>query len=324
MGKGRKCCVPGCNSNFNNTDNYVSSFTFPKDATRKNQWVKSINRANFIPSSTAVVCIKHFSSQFIIKEDRIVRDDGSELVVPRKIWKLTNDAYPSIFPNQPSYLSHEPSTSRKSPSERITALKMRDEQNFAEWCTNDTVNSFEIFQETYAKKLGDGWLNIRADNFVLCYRLDINQCPSIVVSMKIYKDLTVEVWHDSVLLKTKSYHFILGEHNKCDRWTKFDSLLSWLAAFKPNDVKPNEKIANAIHLIKDAYSQQDDNDKTLFFSVIIEQLKLTLSSKHIYSTEFLLLAAKFYFCYPAAYSFIRSSKILILPHPVYIKNYPML
>ncbi|GBM96249.1 hypothetical protein AVEN_126711-1, partial [Araneus ventricosus] len=276
--------------------------------------------ANFIPSSTAVVCIKHFSSQFIVKEDRIVRDDGSELVVPRKIWKLTNDAYPSIFPNQPSYLSHEPSTSRKSPSERITALKLRDEQNFAEWCTNDTVNSFEIFQETYSKKLGDGWLNIRTDNFVLCYRLDINQCPSIVVSMKIYKDLTVEIWHDSVLLKTKSYHFILGEHNKCDRWTKFDSLLSWLAAFKPNDVKPNEKIENAMHLIKDAYSQQDDSDKTLFFSVIIEQLKLTLSSKHIYSTEFLLLAAKFYFCYPAAYSFIRSSKILILPHPVYIKK----
>ncbi|GBN92749.1 hypothetical protein AVEN_151795-1 [Araneus ventricosus] len=209
---------------------------------------------------------KTFSSQFIIKEDLIVRDDGSELVVPTKIWKLTNDAYPSIFPNQPSYLPHEPSTSRKSPSERITALKLRDEQNFAEWCTNDTVNSFEIFQETYAKKLGDGWLNIRTDNFVLCYRLDISQCPSIVVSMKIYKDLTVEIWHDSVLLKTKSYHFILGEHNKCDRWTKFDSLLSWLAAFKPNDVKPNEKIENAMHLIKDAYSQQDDSDKTLFFN----------------------------------------------------------
>ncbi|GBM22562.1 hypothetical protein AVEN_183989-1 [Araneus ventricosus] len=104
-------------------------------------------------SSTAVVFIKHFSSQFIIKEYRVVRDDGSELVVPRKIWKLTNDAYPSKFPNQPSYLSHEPSTSRKSPSERITALKLRDEQNFAEWYTNGTVNSFEIFQETYAKNL---------------------------------------------------------------------------------------------------------------------------------------------------------------------------
>ncbi|GBM38946.1 hypothetical protein AVEN_137687-1 [Araneus ventricosus] len=170
----------------------------------KNQWVKSINRTDFIPSSSAVVCIKHFSSQFIIKEDRIVRDDSSELVAPRKIWKVTNDAYPSIFPNQFSHLSHEPSTGRNSPYERITALKLRYDQKFAEWSTNDTVNSFEIFQETYAKKLGDGWLNIRTDNFVLCYRLDINQCPSIVVSIKIYKDLTIEIWHDSVLLKTKS------------------------------------------------------------------------------------------------------------------------
>ncbi|GBL97011.1 hypothetical protein AVEN_254066-1 [Araneus ventricosus] len=203
MGKGRKRCVPGCNSNYNNTDNYVSLFTFPKDATRKKQWVKSINRAYCIPSSTAVVCIKHFSSQFIIKKDRVVRDDGSELVVKRKILKLTNDAYPSIFLNQPSYLSHEPSTSRKSPSERITALKLRDEQKFAEWCMNHTVNSFEIFQETYAKKLGDGCLNIRTYNSVLCYRLDFNQNPSIDVSIKIYKNLTIEIFHDSVLLKTK-------------------------------------------------------------------------------------------------------------------------
>ncbi|GBN45000.1 hypothetical protein AVEN_56197-1 [Araneus ventricosus] len=131
--------------------------------------------------------------------------------------------------------------------------------------------------ETYAKKLGDGWLNIKTDNFVLCYRLDNNQCPSIVVSMKIYKDLTVEILHDSVMLKTKSYHFILGEHNKCDRWTKFDSLLSSLAAFKPNDVKPNEKIENVIHLIKDAYSQ-DDSDKTTLQSKLQDL-------KDIYETE---------------------------------------
>ncbi|GBL76680.1 hypothetical protein AVEN_53378-1 [Araneus ventricosus] len=75
------------------------------------EWLKSINRADFVPSATAVVCIKNFSSQFIIKEDRVVRDDGSELVVPRKIPKLADDAYPSIFANQPFHLSHEPSGS---------------------------------------------------------------------------------------------------------------------------------------------------------------------------------------------------------------------
>ncbi|GBN43270.1 hypothetical protein AVEN_242272-1 [Araneus ventricosus] len=118
-------------------------------------------------------------------------------------------------------------------------------------------------------------LSCPGKEYLLTIRLDINQCPSIVVSIAIYKVLTVEIWHDSVLPKAKSYHFILGEHNKCDRWTKFDSLLSWLAAFKPSDAKTNEKIGNAIHLIKDAYAQQDDSDNTLFFSVIIEELKLT-------------------------------------------------
>jgi len=44
-----------------------------------------------------VVCEKHFSPTFIVRVDSVTRGDGSVLSVPRKIPKLTVDAYPSFF-----------------------------------------------------------------------------------------------------------------------------------------------------------------------------------------------------------------------------------
>ncbi|GIY38207.1 hypothetical protein CEXT_708421 [Caerostris extrusa] len=42
------------------------------------------------------------------EEDHTVRDDGSVLTGKRINPKLIPDAYPSIFPNQPAYLSSDP------------------------------------------------------------------------------------------------------------------------------------------------------------------------------------------------------------------------
>ena len=110
---GKKCCVPGCKSNYNNTEEYTSVFKFPKEESRRKLWIKKINRDNFSPSASAVVCIKHFSEKFINREDKVVRPDGTILTVPRKKLELTKDAFPSIFKDYPSYLTHEPEPIRK-------------------------------------------------------------------------------------------------------------------------------------------------------------------------------------------------------------------
>ncbi|XP_069670981.1 zinc finger protein 99-like isoform X2 [Periplaneta americana] len=112
----RKCCVPFCKSNCHiATEGYITMFSFPKDPDRKQQWLNSIPRDNFQPSTTAAVCIKHFSEQAIVREDRAIRSDGSVLVVPRKIPKLTDDAVPSKFPNQPSSITSECNLKSKEP-----------------------------------------------------------------------------------------------------------------------------------------------------------------------------------------------------------------
>ncbi|GIX67310.1 hypothetical protein CEXT_741321, partial [Caerostris extrusa] len=109
----KKCCVPCCRSNYDPTV-YISCFQFPKEEDRRNLWLKKINRKDYSPSSkNAIVCIKHFSEKFVITEDHAVRDNGSVLTVKRIYPKLTPDAYSSIFPNQPAYLSSDPVSKEK-------------------------------------------------------------------------------------------------------------------------------------------------------------------------------------------------------------------
>ncbi|GIY66236.1 THAP-type domain-containing protein [Caerostris extrusa] len=107
-----KCCVPCCRSNYDPTV-YISSFQFHKEEHRRNLWLLKINRKDYSPSKNAVVCIKHFSEKFVITEDHAIRDDGSVLTVKRIHTNLIPDAYPSIFPNQPAYLSSDPVSKEK-------------------------------------------------------------------------------------------------------------------------------------------------------------------------------------------------------------------
>ncbi|KAH1021992.1 hypothetical protein HUJ04_011468 [Dendroctonus ponderosae] len=99
-----RCCVPGCKSNYTGEE-YTTVFHFPRDDQRKQQWLRNIHRENFIPSKFSVVCSKHFEETFIIREARAERKDGSQLVLARDRMRLTANALPSIFPNQPKYLT---------------------------------------------------------------------------------------------------------------------------------------------------------------------------------------------------------------------------
>ncbi|KAG8175612.1 hypothetical protein JTE90_019424 [Oedothorax gibbosus] len=135
---GRKCCVPGCNSNYDNTN--VHSFAFPKDD-RKSLWIKKINRAGFVPTKHSVVCIKHFSEQFFIHNHRVVKPDGTVLEVKRNMPILTSDAFPSLLTNSLVDLHEDPAPKRKAPEERLAEMRKRDDDNFANWNEKDIITS---------------------------------------------------------------------------------------------------------------------------------------------------------------------------------------
>lgn len=152
---GRSCCVPGCKSNYGNSS-HISVFKFPKDETLRLEWIKKIHRADFVVNDKTVVCINHFEPRFIVKEDVFPVLNGEPIRVPRKIPKLTDDAYPTIFPNQPAYLTVKLNKQRKTPEERVKQVLQRDEENFNEWCQQDTITTFDSFVSEIKKKKKTG------------------------------------------------------------------------------------------------------------------------------------------------------------------------
>lgn len=174
----RKCSVPCCRSNYDGTTEKVSTFKFPEDDDLRKKWIKSINRSDFTPGKYSFVCAKHFPPEFIIYEDKCIRPDGSELVVTRKYPKLTDDAYPCLFPEQPSYLSKKVPVKRKTPEERQKEVMEREEKRFLEWCEADRIVDFENFKANVKGKVDGEWIIMEKNDHVLLFKID--DVPQIV------------------------------------------------------------------------------------------------------------------------------------------------
>lgn len=144
----RKCCVPGCRGNYDKSES-ISVFSFPNDTDRRRLWVSKIPRADFEPTRQSVVCAKHFSSKFVLTTNSATRPDGSVLTIERLIPKLTDDAFPSIFPNCPSYLSVEPPAKRKTPEDRRAEVQQRDDQSFTNYLDEDKIVNFQVFSTKF-------------------------------------------------------------------------------------------------------------------------------------------------------------------------------
>lgn len=191
------CCVPGCKSNYKTSnEGNVAVFRFPSDEETSTKWVKAINRADFQPTKSSVVCIKHFDKSQIISEDNVIRPDGSVLTVPRSHMKLISDALPWNFADaQPKYLTVPPSRKRKAPSERIESAINRDEERFNEWCKEDEIGSFDNFKSVFSdRSLGDFFHKV-CDDFVVFFKVEVSACPVVTISVKVFSDLSVKVFY---------------------------------------------------------------------------------------------------------------------------------
>ena len=120
-----RCCVPCCKGNYDSLGSAgrVTVFRFPTNFDLRNKWIKQINRRNYTPSLSAVVCAAHFPPEAFITEDNLTRPDGTILTVKRHRVKLVKDAFPSIFPKQPKYPRQQSVLQRTPPSKRQEVLQ---------------------------------------------------------------------------------------------------------------------------------------------------------------------------------------------------------
>ena len=197
---GKSCCVTECKSNYEHVKGkYVSCFKIPECEERKKLWLRKIPR-DFNPTKNNGVCILHFEEKFIVRVDEVKRDDGSILRVPRERLKLTNDAYPTIFPNCPKYLSEQTPAKRKRPEQRWEELQQRDDQGFAEVLANDKITNFTAFcQEFESRTSGSSW-RLGGVSETHCSLLKIQDVlpsvPRLVAAVRVHADMQIQVFTD--------------------------------------------------------------------------------------------------------------------------------
>jgi len=140
-------------------------FSFPKNLDRRELWRKCISRDDLVITDNTAVCEKHFESRFIIRRDEFVMPNGEKLSLDRKKIKLTDDAFPSVFPNLPAYLSIHVPAKRKDPDDRRKAAEQHS-QEVANWLATDNVISFVNFRDSFKEHLSEmltSWKYIECD-----------------------------------------------------------------------------------------------------------------------------------------------------------------
>lgn len=161
----RKCCAPGCRSNYSGSSTALV-FRFPKDKDRRDQWIRAIPRKDFTPSDNTVLCENHFVPECIIREDTLTRPDGTAITAKRGTPKLSNDAFPSVFPNLPKYLSKEVPTKRTTVEEREKRLLIRDESVLNEGIEKDHTASYSHFCDEYKNRVARDWISVENNDSV--------------------------------------------------------------------------------------------------------------------------------------------------------------
>ena len=59
-----KCCIYNCRSN-DARENHTVVFLFPRDDDLKKIWVRFVNRKDWFPSNSSVLCTKHFEKKYL-------------------------------------------------------------------------------------------------------------------------------------------------------------------------------------------------------------------------------------------------------------------
>ena len=132
-----KCCVPRCNSNYNNKKNanqgYIKSYTFPKDDNEKTKWISAIPRNNLIVTDHTVVCKLHWpeNSEFIKLRGGNFRPKNP----------------PSVFPNIPTSCLRTPDSKERPTTKCLSEQRTLKKDELAEFKEKDLLIYSSLLSE---------------------------------------------------------------------------------------------------------------------------------------------------------------------------------
>ena len=117
MPTGIKCCAPACPSGHAGCLDVVSYHRFPTNENRRKLWLAKLPIKNWLPTANSRLCERHFADSCYksISTDSNTTRSEKRVDLCKKL--LKPDAYPTIWPNCPTYLTEQqpaPRTSRNS------------------------------------------------------------------------------------------------------------------------------------------------------------------------------------------------------------------
>ena len=133
--------------------------------------------------------------------------------------RLTKDAFPSIWPGAPSYLSKisSPRNSNLSSSEaRRKNVETMEEMAEIEEAERDKFNSLDECDFKVGDILPAGLIKVKFDDYVLSIKLAVFDPPSVLYSIKISSHLSFDVWYQQDKIKESRLKTIVSKDlNTC-------------------------------------------------------------------------------------------------------------
>ena len=178
-----KCCIVNCRSNYTGEE-ITTVFFFPKDEDLRKRWIKFVNRKDWKPTSSSVICIKHFDKKYYKKGEKSQR---YRLIKHMKPVPTIFDPKKVIDENSEiNNVTSPVSIPRRSPRKRLY-----QEDQYEAFTANDLIENLDCLNENSSPI---GYTFKRNDDHVLFYKLEINDTsiPEVTNCIRIDSELHVQ------------------------------------------------------------------------------------------------------------------------------------
>ena len=292
--------------------------SFPTDTTRRNLWIRKIHRRDFSPTANTRVCSLHFhGNDFRLEsKDTCNRLRGNPVLRKRT---LKEDAVPSIFPNQPSYLSStasEPRTSHATAESRRVSENSMLQLQVEQFELSEKIDSLDdlIVKFNSNNHIPGNFFMRRCQNNNSLLFLSVNEDsspPSVAASVLVHPDLSFLAWKGDCLVSDEDLSVCMQFTRRIYRLSDFQNLLSFLL----NDDLPDpiQSVISILLAYMNSNTRSDHENHKISF--LIDQLKLlsVLPNQRSYSTSLLVSALVWHAHSPSCYRAMLRDGCIILP-----------
>ena len=189
--------------------NHVATFHFPfKNPELADKWVKFINRSDWIPSSTAVLCEKHFEEKFISRGEKC-----------NLKWKC--NPIPTIHSEQS--LKRPSTLPTPVVSQKLPKIRVKQEDEIKPFLQNDRILAFSTLTESHSP---EGFSCKKTLECIIFYYLVFDPdtgFPNIFESIRVDTELHVQLQYNGNHVPLPPW-FVEGRSARLTRIGMLDNL----------------------------------------------------------------------------------------------------